>query len=449
MIVTKAALPRRTFLRGVGATLALPLLDAMVPALSAMARTAANPVRRLGFVYIPMGANIAEWTPRADGRITELSPILSSLTPHLNQLTIVSNLENQNAYSAANHATANCSFLSATKAKPTAGADYQLGVTVDQLAAGQIGKSTPLRSLELATDFNYVVGACDNGFSCAYMNTLSWSTPTTPLPTEANPRVVFERMFGDGGTAAERKAELRRSGSILDWVLEDMNRLERKLGKADRSRVGEYLDSVREIERRIQMAEQQDGAALPENLERPIGAPQAWEEHVKLMFDLQVLALQADITRVITFQLAREVSTRTYPQIGVPEAHHPISHHANDPAKIEKLTKINTYHVSLFGYFLDRLKATPDGSGTLLDNSLYLLGSGMGNPDVHDHRQLPILLAGGGAGSLAGGRHIHYKEPTPLANLLLTMLDKAGIEMDRFADSTGKIQELAGEPLAL
>jgi hypothetical protein len=449
MIVTKAALPRRTFLRGMGATLALPLLDAMVPALSAIARTAANPVRRLGFVYIPMGAHISEWTPTADGRITELSPILRSLTPHINQLTVISNLENQNAYSAANHATANSSFLSAAKAKPTAGADYELGVTVDQLAAQQIGRSTPLPSLELATDFNYVVGACDNGFACTYMNTLSWSTPTTPLPTEANPRVVFERMFGDGGTAAERKAELRKSGSILDWVLEDMSRLERKLGQADRTRVAEYLDSVREIERRIQMAERQDGAALPDTLERPIGAPQAWEEHVKLMFDLQVLALQADITRVITFQLAREVSTRTYPQIGVPEAHHPISHHANDPVKIEKLVKINSYHVSLFSYFLDRLKATPDGNGSLLDNSLYLLGSGMGNPDVHDHRQLPILLAGGGGGTLTGGRHIRYNEPTPLANLLLTMLDKAGIEMDRFADSTGKIQELAGEPLAL
>jgi uncharacterized protein DUF1552 len=449
MMLSKLALPRRTFLRGLSAAVALPLLDAMVPALTAMTQTAARPIRRLGFVYIPMGAHISEWTPAADGRITELSPILRSLNPHINQLTVISNLENQNAYSAANHATANSSFLSATKAKPTAGADYQLGVTVDQLAARQIGTSTPLPSLELATDFNYVVGACDNGYACAYMNTLSWSTPTTPLPTEANPRVVFERMFGDGGTAAERQAELRKSGSILDWVLEDMSRLERKLGQADRTRVAEYLDSVREIERRIQMAERQDGAALPGTLERPIGAPQAWEEHVKLMFDLQVLALQADITRVITFQLAREVSTRTYPQIGVPEAHHPISHHANDPVKIEKLVKINTYHVSLFGYLLDRLKATPDGNGSLLDHSLYLLGSGMGNPDVHDHRQLPILLAGGGGGSLNGGRHIRYNEPTPLANLLLTMLDKAGIEMDKFADSTGKIQELGGEPLAL
>lgn len=448
MIVTKMALPRRTFLRGMGATLALPLLDAMIPALSAVSRTPASPVRRLGFVYIPMGAHLAEWTPRQEGRLTELSPILESLTPHLNQVTVISNLEHQNAYSQANHATANCTFLSATRAKATAGADYQMGITVDQIAARQIGNTTPLPSLELATDFNYVVGACDNGYSCVYMNTLSWSTATTPLPTEANPRVVFERMFGDGGTAAERTIELRKNGSILDWVGEDLAGLQRRLAPADRNTVAEYLDSVREIERRIQLAEQQGGAALPETLDRPIGAPQVWEDHVKLMFDLQVLALQADITRVITFQLAREVSTRTYPQIGVPEAHHPISHHSNNPEKLAKLAKINAYHVSLFAYFLDRLKATRDGEGTLLDNSLYLLGSGMGNPDVHDHRQLPVLLAGGGAGSLRGGRHINYDEPTPMANLLLTVMDKAGIAMDRFADSTGKLEEL-GEPLSL
>jgi hypothetical protein len=448
VIVTKMALPRRTFLRGMGATLALPLLDAMVPALSAVARTAAAPIQRLGFVYIPMGAQISEWTPKAEGRLVELSPTLSSLTPHLKHVTVLSNLEHQNAYSAANHATANCTFLSATRAKATSGADYEMGVTVDQIAAQQIGRSTPLPSLELATDFNYVVGACDNGYACVYMNTLSWSTATTPLPTEANPRVVFERMFGDGGTAAERKAELRKSGSILDWVVEDMGRLERKLGPADRSTLTEYLDSVREVERRIQMAEQQDGAALPATLERPLGAPQLWEDHVKLMFDLQVLALQADITRVITFQMAREVSTRTYPQIGVPEAHHPISHHQNNVEKMAKLAKINAYHVSLFAYFLDRLKSTRDGDGTLLDNSMYLLGSGMGNPDVHDHRQLPILVAGGGAGTLKGGRHINYKEPTPMSNLLLTMLNKSGISMERFADSTGKIDEL-GQPLSL
>jgi hypothetical protein len=445
MIVTKMALPRRTFLRGMGATLALPLLDAMVPALSA--QTTATPVRRLGFVYLPMGAAPGKWSPEQVGTITELSPILNPLTPFLDRVTVISNLEHKNAYAAGNHATANCTFLSGVRAKFTDGSDYEMGITVDQIAAQRIGRDTQLPSLELATDFNYVVGNCDNGYACVYMNTLSWSSKTTPLPTEADPRVVFERLFGDGGSAAERVAELRKSGSILDWVLGDMARLQRQLGPGDRRRVNEYLDSVREIERRIQRAEQAGAVSLPTTFERPIGAPQAWEDHVKLMFDLQVLALQADITRVITFQLAREVSTRTYPQIGVPEPHHPISHHQNDPEKLAKLTKINTYHVSLFAYLLDKLRSTPDGDGSLLDHSMYLFGSGMGNPDVHDHSRLPILVAGGAAGRMKGGRHISYEEPTPLSNLLLTMLDKAGMAMDSFADSTGKIEEL--EPLSI
>ena len=305
-----------------------------------------------------------------------------------------------------------------------------------------------LPSLELATDFNYVVGACDNGLACVYMNTLSWTSPTTPIPTEANPRVVFERMFGDGGSAADRRAELRKNSSILDWVTGDMAGLQRKLGPNDRTKVSQYLDSIREIERRIQLAEKENGNTLPAELERPIGAPVEWEDHVKLMFDLQVLALQADITRVISFQLAREVSTRTYPQIGVPDAHHPTSHHQNDPEKIAKLAKINAYHVGLFAYFLEKMKSTPDGDGTLLDHSLYLLGSGMGNPDVHDHSKLPILVAGGGAGTMKGARHINYAQPTPMSNLLLTMLDKAGVKLDKFADSTGELDELM-QPLSL
>jgi len=448
MFITSKALPRRTFLRGMSATLALPLLDAMIPALSAAGTAAAKPVSRLGFVYVPMGSAQAFWTPKSEGVITELSPTLNSLTPYLNQLTVISNLEHKNAYATGNHATANCTFLSGVRAKLTDGPDYQMGTTADQIAANKMGKETPLPSLELATDFNYVVGNCDNGYACVYMNTLSWSTPTTPLPTEANPRVVFERMFGDGGSLSERRADLRKSGSILDWVTNDMARLRQKLGPSDRVKVGEYLDSVREIERRIQLAEKQNGTALPTDLERPIGAPQVWEDHVKLMFDLQVLALQADITRVITFQLAREVSTRTYPQIGVPEAHHPTSHHQNDPEKIAKLAKINAYHASLFGYLLEKLKATPDGDGSLLDHTMYLYGSGMGNPDVHDHTKLPIVIAGGAAGKMKGGRHINYEQPTPMSNLLLTMLDKVGVEMESFADSSGKITELA-EPLSL
>jgi hypothetical protein len=428
-------LPRRTFLRGIGATLALPLLDAMVPGLHA-----ASPVKRLGFVYIPMGAHLPMWKPAVEGHLEALSPSLSPLTPYLDQVTVLSNLELKNAYSQGNHATANCTFLSGVRAKPTDGPDYELGTTVDQIAARQIGRDTPLPSLELATDFNNLVGNCDNGFACVYMNTLAWSSPTTPLPTEANPRVVFERMFGEGGTAAERRAELHRNASILDWVLEDVRSLQVRLGAGDRLRVGQYLDSVREIERRIQQAEQQDASALPESLERPLGAPAAWEDHVKLLFDLQALALQADITRVITYQLAREVSTRSYPQIGIADAHHPLSHHGNDPEKLAKLARINAYHVSLFAQFLERLKATPDGDATLLDNSLYMLGSGLGNSDRHDHTDLPVVLAGGGM--LKGGRHISYREPTPLANLLLTMLDRAGVDVESFADSTGRIPEL-------
>src|SRR5262245_19573985 len=379
MIVTKLALPRRTFLRGIGATLALPLLDAMVPALSAAAKTV-NPVKRLGFVYLPMGAAPGQWSPAGEGPITELSPILNPLAPFLDRITVISNLEHKNAYAAGNHATANCTFLSGVRAKFTDGSDYEMGTTVDQIAAQQIGRETRLPSLELATDFSYVVGNCDNGYACVYMNTISWSSATTPLPMEADPRVVFERLFGDGGTVEERQAELRRSGSILDWVLGDMAKLQRTLGPADRSRVDQYVTSIREIERRIQRAEHEgsNGDALA--IDRPLGAPQSWEEHVKLMCDLQVVALQADITRVVSFQLAREVSTRTYPQIGVPDAHHPTSHHQNDPEKLAKLEKINTYHASLFGYLLERLKSTPDGNGTLLDNSMYLFGSGMGNP---------------------------------------------------------------------
>ncbi|HJZ74725.1 MAG TPA: DUF1552 domain-containing protein [Vicinamibacterales bacterium] len=445
MIVTKLALPRRTFLRGIGATLALPLLDAMRPALTASARTAARPVKRLGFAYLPMGAAPGQWSPAGEGAITELSPILNPLTPYLDRITVVSNLEHKNAYAAGNHATANCTFLSGVRAKFTDGSDYEMGVTADQIAARQLGRDTLLPSLELATDFNYVVGNCDNGYACVYMNTLSWSSPTSPLPTEADPRVVFERMFGDGGTASARKAELRQSGSILDWVLGDMARLQRTLGPADRTKVDQYLDAVREVERRIQRAERDSATDPTAAIERPIGAPQAWEDHVKLMFDLQVLAFAADVTRVITFQLAREVSTRTYPQIGVPEAHHPTSHHQNDPEKLAKLTKINTYHVSLFGYLLERLRNTADGDGSLLDNTMYLFGSGMGNPDVHDHSQLPILVAGG---SLKGGRHLNYGQPTPLSNLLLTMLNRAGIESESFADSTGRVEELI-EPLSL
>ena len=441
MIVTKKALPRRTFLRGAGVSLALPLLDSMIPAFTARAATA-NPVRRLGFVYIPMGCNWLQFFPKDVGKITELSPTLSTLAPVLDQVTVISNLELKNSYSPGNHATSNAGFLSCARAKMTEGADYELATTVDQIAAKQLGKETRLPSLELTTESTTPIGACDGGMSCVYETSLSWSSPTTPLPAEANPRVVFERLFGDGGSAADQLAALREDGSLIDWLSEDIAHIQKKLGPGDRTKLSQYLESVREIERRIQRAEEQTTKSPMPDLSRPIGVPSAYADHVKLMFDLQVLALQADITRVLTFQLAREASTRTYPEVGVTEAHHPTSHHGNDPEKLAKLAKINAYHVSLFAYYVEKLKSTPDGEGSLLDHSTILLGSGMGNPDVHDHVNLPIVLVGGGAGKLMGGRHIKNAEPTPLANLHLTLLAKAGIHLDSFGDSRGRVDEL-------
>ncbi|MBM3855554.1 MAG: DUF1552 domain-containing protein [Verrucomicrobia bacterium] len=442
MIITKKALPRRTFLRGVGASLALPLLDAMVPAATAAGKTPARAVRRLGFIFMPMGCDQSRWTPPgADGRLQELSPILASLEPVKSHVTVVTNLELRNAYPGS-HATSNSAFLSAAKAKHTESSDYYLGTTVDQVAAQQIGRETPLPSLELSMDMLQTTGQCDNGYACVYQNNLSWSSPTTPLPSEAHPRVVFERLFGEGGSSEERRAALRQRASLLDWVSEDIARLRRRLGPADRARVDEYLATVREVERRIQKAEA--GVAdhpLPD-LDRPLGVPAAYADHARLMFDLQVLAMQGDLTRVCTFQLARETSNRTYPEIGVPDPHHPLSHHGNDPDKIARMAKINAFHVSLFAYYLERLKATPEGEGTLLDHSLLLYGSGIGNPNVHDHTNLPILVAGGAAGGLPGGRHHRFERPTPLANLHLTLLDKVGVRLDHFGDSSGRMDEL-------
>jgi hypothetical protein len=416
--------------------MALPLLDAMFPALSAMAANASP--RRLGYVYIPMGMNPAAWIPQQAGKLTDLSPSLASLKPYLDNVTVVTNTELKDmAYPTGNHAASNAIFLSNVRPKRTEGTDYELATTVDQIAAKQLGKDTAIPSLELCTDLIAQVGNCDNGLACAYQNNLAWSSAVTPLPAEPDPRMVFERLFGDGGSARDRAAELKTNRSILDWVTEDMAKLQRKVGARDRTKIDQYLDSVREVERRIQNAEQKSSGSPMPRLERPTSVPENWEEHVKLMYDLQVLALQADVTRVITFQMAREASTRTYPQIGVPEAHHPVSHHVNDAEKLGKLAKINAYHVSLFAYLVGKLKATPDGDGTLLDHTTYLIGSGMGNPDVHDHKNLPAVVAGP-----KGGRHIRYAEPTPLANVHLSLLEGAGVHLDRFADSTGRIEEL-------
>ena len=447
MIITKKALPRRTFLKGVGATLSLPLLDAMVPAATALAKTPAKPVRRLGYVFMPMGCDITRWTPPGGEKLDKLSPILSSLEPVKQDVTIVSNLELANAYPGS-HATSNSAFLSAAKAKVTESTDYYLGTTADQIAARHIGQSTQLPSLEMAMDLLKLVGQCDNGYACVYQNNLSWSSPTTPLPAEAHPRIVFESLFGEGGTAKERRAALRERASLLDSVSEEITRLQHELGPADRAKLEEYLTAVREVERRIQTAESDAAKNQLPDLDRPLGVPASYADHARLMFDLQVLALQGDVTRVTTFQLARETSNRTYPEIGVPDPHHPLSHHGNNAEKVALMAKINSFHVSLFAEFVLKLKKTTDGNGSLLDHSLYLYGSGMGNPNVHDHTNLPTIVAGGAAGKMRGGRHIQYDKPTPLANLHLSLLNKVGVPMESFADSTGTVDELF-EPLSI
>ena len=441
MIITKKALPRRTFLKGMQATLALPLLDAMIPAMTALAQTPAKAVRRLGFVFIPMGCDHARWTPEGMGALDQLSPILSPLESVKEQLTVVTNMELQNSYPGT-HDTSNSGFLSAAFAKHTESSDYFLGTTADQVAAKQMGQDTQLRSLELSMDLNPLAGVCNNGYACVYTNCLSWSSPTTPLPSEAHPRLVFERLFGEGGSLAERRAALRSRASLLDSFDDDIARLKGAVGTADRARVDQYLDSIREVERQIQRAEAAASDNLLPDLDRPVGVPQAFGDHAKLMFDLQVLAFQADITRVITFQLTRELSNRTYPEIGVPDPHHPTSHHGGDPEKLAKIAKINTFHVSLFAEFLQKLKATPEGDGTLLDNTVYLYGSGMGNSSLHDHVNLPILVAGGAATGMKGGRHIRYEQGTSLGNLHLTLLDRVGVHLDTFGDSDGKVEDL-------
>ncbi len=445
--ITKKAVARRAFLKGMGASFALPLLDAMIPAATAASRTLATPVRRLGYVFMPMGCDQSRWTPRSEGTLDKLSPILDSLAPVKDQAAIFTNMQLKPAYPGS-HATSNSSFLSAAKAKVTESSDYYLGTTADQLAAQQIGQQTQLPSLELAMDLLQVVGQCDNGYACVYQNNLSWSSPTTPLPAEAHPRIVFESLFGEGGTPEERQAALRKRASLLDSIIGDMKRLKRGLGANDRSRVSDYLDSIREVERRIQKADTDTKDKPMPDLDRPMGVPAAYADHARLMFDLQLLAYQGDITRVTTFQIARETSNRSYPEIGISDPHHPLSHHGDNPEKIEKMSKINAFHVSLFAEYLERLKNTPEGNGSLLDNVLLLYGSGIGNPNVHNHSNLPIIVAGGAAGGMKGNRHIRYKEPKPLANLHLSLLDKVGVKVDQFGDSTGKIDGLF-DPLSI
>jgi hypothetical protein len=442
MFITKKHLSRRTFLRGAGATLALPLLDSMIPALTAQRRTSASPAPRLGFVYFPHGAIMDKWTPSADGTRFEFTPILQPLEPFRSQLNIVSGLGHRAADTTAVHSLSPTTWLSGVRPKPTQGVDAFAGVTADQIAAQRIGQDTLLPSIELATeDHSGLIGACDRDYGCIYMNTLSWRTPTTPLPMEINPRKVFERLFGQGGAAADRLARSRQDRSILDALTRQAADLQRSLGAQDRARLGEYLENIREIERRIQIGEQQDGQQL-DLPAAPAGIPFSYEEHVKLMFDLLVIAYQANITRVFTFMLAREVSNRTYTQVGVPDGHHAISHHQNREEKMEKNATIQQYHAELFARFLEKLRATSDGEGSLLDNSILLYGSNMSNSNSHNHFPLPNIVAGGGAGVLKGGRHLRYADHTPMTNLLLTLLDRAGIAMDSLGDSTQKMADL-------
>lgn len=451
MIATKKSLSRRTFLRGVGATIALPLLDSMVPAFAATRDTVANPISRLSTIYIPHGAAMDEWTPTSDGLDYEMSPTLKTLAPFRDQLQVISGLENAPALilegePLGGHANISGAFLTGVHAKPTEGANVEAGISVDQIAAAHFAKDTQLASLELGLEDNDLTGACDVGFSCAYINTLSWRSPTTPLPVENNPRALFERLFGDSDTTDKdaRLARIRKEGSILDSVTDKVARLQRKIGPGDRGKLAEYLEAVRDIERRIQKAEEQSDRELP-LLERPSGAiPDTFEKHCKLMMDLQTLAYQTDMTRVITFMISKEISNHTYPEIGVPDPHHPLSHHQEKPEKLAKLAKINRFHLEMFAYFLGKLQSTPDGDGTLLDHVTILYGSGMGNSNLHEPRDLPILVAGGGSGRLKGGRHIRCPEGTPLTNLHLTLLNKLGVPAESIGDSTGQMQQLSG-----
>ena len=443
MIVTKKALSRRAVLRGIGASVALPLLDGMVPAFAAGQRSAVAPVRRFGAVYVPNGMWMAEWTPATEGVAFEWSPTLASLEPFRDAVTVVSGLSVSQNAGASLHSRASTRWL--TGVAPREGqsqAAVHAGVSMDQIAARALGHQTQLASLELALEPNDFAGSCDPGFSCAYVTTISWRSPTTPLPMEHNPRVVFERLFGDAGTTdpAARRARLKKDRSLLDSVVEEATRLGVRVGAGDRRKLDEYLDAIRDVERRLQRAEEQSDSEVP-LIEQPRAVPESYEAYAKLMFDLQVLAYQTDLTRIQTFMLGRELSARQYPEIGAPDAHHPTSHHTNDPAKQASYARINAFHTRLFAYYLGKLRATDDGDGTLLDHITLLYGSGMSDGNAHATTDLPLLLVGGGAGK--GGRHLRYPGDTPLPNMHLTVLDKLGVPTDHLGNSTGQLEHLA------
>jgi hypothetical protein len=443
MFITKKHLPRRTFLRGMGVTLALPLLESMVPARTLLAQTAARGASRLGFVYIPHGAIMDKWTPATEGAGFEFTPILKPLEPFAQYVNVVSGLGHKAADTTAVHSLSPTTWLSGVRPKATQGVDAYAGVTADQVAAQIIGQDTVLPSMELATeDHSGLIGSCDRDYGCIYMNTLSWRTPTTPMPMEINPRKVFERMFGQGGSSKERIARIQEDRSILDAITKDVASLQGRLGPSDRQTMTQYLENIREIERRIDRAEQNQGDEALLLPSRPAGVPFDFEEHVRLMYDLMIVAYQANITRVITFMVSREVSNRTYPQVGVADGHHAISHHQNRAEKMEKNVRIQTFNIGMFAEFVEKLKSTTDGDGSLLDNTVLLYGSNMSNSNAHDHFPLPNLVLGGASGRMKGGRHLRYPDHTPMTNLLVSMLDKAGVRQDTLGDSTGRLENL-------
>jgi hypothetical protein len=440
MIITKKAIPRRTVLRGIGSMLALPLLDSMMPALSALQKTAGKPINRFGVMYVPNGMIMKNYLPLTDGTAYELTPTLTALAPFKDKMLVLSGLEciPTPGRPGGAHAKASTRFLTDVS-PPLSETWLDAGISMDQILANETGKVTQLASLELAIESSETTGACDTGFACPYTNTISWKSQNTPLPTQNNPRVVFERLFGDSTSTDPkvRLARLRQQRSVLDSVTEEVSRLQGVLPQSDRTKLTEYLDAIRGVEQRIQIAEEQSDQELP-LVDHPPGIPANWEDHLNLMFDLQVLAFQCDLTRVITLMVGHEHSGMTYPQIGVPDAHHPISHHQQEPDKVAKVAKINAYHVKMFARFLEKLQATDDGDGTLLEHMTVMYGAGMADSNSHSPIDIPMILAGGGAGHLKGGRHIRFKN-MPLANLHLTLLDQFGVHIDKIGDSTGRV----------
>jgi hypothetical protein len=446
MIVTRKALARRTFLRGLGTTLALPFLDSMVPAL-ARAGTV-KPVVRLAFVYHPVGMILDRWMPKTDGANFEFTPTMKALEPFREQMVVLTGLAQVQGRAlgdgAGDHAREGATWLTGVHPKKTEGTGIHCGISADQIAARELGKSTQLASLELGLEGPSLAGGCDSGYSCAYTNTVSWRSDTTPLPVEVNPRSVFERLFGDGESTdpAARLASLNEQRSILDYVAGSVDRLETKLGNSDRHKLSEYLDSIRDIERRIQKAEQQNAQLRLPVMERPSSIPEEFEDHAKLMMDLQVIAYQTDMTRVVTLMLGKAGSNRPYRSINISDGHHSLTHHQNDPEKIAKVSKIDEHLVQQFAYLVAKMKATPDGDGSLLDHSLILYGSGLGDANVHTHHELPTAVLGSGGGQLKGNRHLTYAKDTPMNNLLISLLDMGGVRTDQFGDSTGELQHL-------